>query len=176
MIRFSCPGCQTVMNAPDSRGGTNGKCPKCNQAFVIPRAEPPTAAITAVAPMPELPPPREEKPRQSTILFHLILWIAVILITVFVAISSGKPGESLGVFFWSLLIVMLPAIFGDLFGSRRAIGKQTGFLFGTLLSWLGVIVVLCYPDQGQTRKCPYCAERVKSAAIVCRHCGHSITR
>lgn len=32
------------------------------------------------------------------------------------------------------------------------------------------------PDEGPTRTCPFCAETVKAAAVVCRFCGRDLPR
>lgn len=35
-IRYTCPGCQSVLKIRDEKAGTDAKCPKCKQAFVVP--------------------------------------------------------------------------------------------------------------------------------------------
>ncbi len=40
MIRFACPACQAPFSVADEKAGKQGKCPKCQSAFLIPGAEP----------------------------------------------------------------------------------------------------------------------------------------
>lgn len=62
MIRFACPGCQATYTVGDEKAGKNGKCPKCQSAFVIPGPEgsdapPPPPSFPAPPPMYAPPPP-----------------------------------------------------------------------------------------------------------------------
>jgi hypothetical protein len=64
-----------------------------------------------------------------------------------------------------------------------------GFLLGFLLGPIGVIVCVCIPSNkraleenalrkaakdGEVKKCPFCAEYVKSEAQICRYCNRSL--
>lgn len=71
---------------------------------------------------------------------------------------------------WELVVIawVLPTGIAYTIGRSRDRGGL-GLLLGLLLSWLGVVVSLFLPSGGL--KCPACAERVKSEARVCRHCG-----
>src|SRR5262249_14268772 len=42
MIRFSCPGCQNVLKAPDDAAGRRVACPRCGSPLSIPSGQAPT--------------------------------------------------------------------------------------------------------------------------------------
>lgn len=59
-IRYTCPGCESVLKIKDEKAGTDAKCPKCKRAFVVPQPEEddgieiesaPSGKITAAAPV-----------------------------------------------------------------------------------------------------------------------------
>ena len=39
-IRYTCPGCGSLLKIKDELAGTDGKCPKCKSEFVVPDPEP----------------------------------------------------------------------------------------------------------------------------------------
>ena len=59
MIRFSCPRCNSVLQAPDHRAGSKTACPKCQQRLQIPVPPPnkpvPPPNKTVLAPLVEYP-------------------------------------------------------------------------------------------------------------------------
>jgi len=84
------------------------------------------------------------------------------------------------------LFWVLPAVCANSIGLKK--GKQNSWLWGLILGWLGVIVVVSSPTRQPlilpprtpslpepTKSCPVCAESVKPAATVCRWCGHQFT-
>ena len=38
-IRYTCPGCQSLLKIRDEKAGTDAKCPKCKRAFVVPEPD-----------------------------------------------------------------------------------------------------------------------------------------
>ena len=61
MIRFQCPGCQATYTVGDEKAGKQGKCPKCQSAFIIPGAEASAPPPPAPPALPPPPPPVEEE-------------------------------------------------------------------------------------------------------------------
>jgi hypothetical protein len=71
-------------------------------------------------------------------------------------------------------------------GASIAKGKGNtgcgGFLLGGFLGPIGLLLTFFASDDeaemrrrtGDTKICPYCAEYVKEAAIVCKHCGRTL--
>ena len=72
-------------------------------------------------------------------------------------------------------VILVPAYLGSHLGKNRAVGSPAGFLLGLFFSLLGVVIVMCFPEQGSTRTCPYCAEKVKLEARICKHCRRDIS-
>jgi hypothetical protein len=83
-----------------------------------------------------------------------------------------------------IVIWIVSSILGVMIGSSKGRGGA-GFALGFLLGPLGVIIVLFLkPDtakveteavvSGGMRKCPYCAELVKTEALVCKHCQRDL--
>jgi len=49
-IRFNCPGCEQVLEAPPEMAGDAVECPSCGQTMTVPSPEPAPAAPAAAAP------------------------------------------------------------------------------------------------------------------------------
>ncbi|WP_342163078.1 superinfection immunity protein [Methylobacterium sp. SD21] len=87
-----------------------------------------------------------------------------------------QVGAGLTIIAVSIAIYFLPA----LLASQRKHPHFAGILaLNLLLGWtfvgwaVALVWVYVKPSTGRgTKPCPRCAERVKDAALVCRHCGY----
>lgn len=70
-------------------------------------------------------------------------------------------------------------VVGAMISDRKGNSGCAGFALGVLLGPIGLLISFFSADnapererrQGNTRKCPHCAEYVKPDARFCKHCG-----
>jgi hypothetical protein len=71
----------------------------------------------------------------------------------------------------------LGGLVGYLIGKWKGRGTA-GLWLGLLLGVIGWVIVAVLPDServtGPARRCPFCAEVVLPAAVVCKHCHRDI--
>ena len=78
-----------------------------------------------------------------------------------------------------VIIWLLFAVFSALLASGKNRSGVGWFFVGLLFGPFGLLVVF-FPKiepqaaKADTRRCPFCAEVVMRAAIVCKHCGRDI--
>jgi hypothetical protein len=69
-----------------------------------------------------------------------------------------------------LVWVIAPAVVGFRMGERKNL--PIGLALGVLLGWIGILILALLPYRG--RRCSACAEPVRDAATICRHCGQRL--
>ena len=71
--------------------------------------------------------------------------------------------------FW----VGIPAYVANGIGVRK---HRTGWPYGLLLGWIGVLVIALIPALADPtlRECPHCKEPMRPDASVCPHCQRDV--
>jgi hypothetical protein len=86
----------------------------------------------------------------------IIIWLGLSVIAGIVAANKGRSG--FGFFLLSVLLSPLIGIIAALVAKRNQSAVEEDLL-----------------SRGQMKKCPYCAELVRTEASVCRYCGKELT-
>ncbi|HPN69483.1 MAG TPA: zinc ribbon domain-containing protein [Saprospiraceae bacterium] len=81
------------------------------------------------------------------------------------------------IFIWICL-----GVIGAMISGQKGNNGCGGFALGILLGPIGLLMAFFSSDneeakmakKGYTRKCPHCAEFVKSDANICKHCGSTL--
>jgi hypothetical protein len=76
-----------------------------------------------------------------------------------------------------VILWILCAIFSAVMASSKNRSPEGWFLIGLFFGPFGLLVALMpkvEPPVVSTRSCPFCAEQIQLAAIVCKHCGRDL--
>lgn len=76
------------------------------------------------------------------------------------------------ILFWGVIGALVGLFIGDAKG-RTGAGVVLGFLLGPI-GWLIIGIGPNYKEAADTKKCPFCAERVKREGKVCKHCRRDL--
>jgi hypothetical protein len=78
--------------------------------------------------------------------------------------------------FWFLFWALVGALIGVSAAQRRGFNTVAGAVGGLLLGPFAFVLYfvsgVLRPNEG--RKCPFCAEWIKSEATVCKHCHREV--
>ncbi|PYV75384.1 MAG: hypothetical protein DMG96_17355 [Acidobacteria bacterium] len=74
---------------------------------------------------------------------------------------------------WILIWLGLSLVVGE-FAHRKGKSAAVWMVVSVLISPLIAFVILSVSESSDYRTCPFCAEKIKAAAKVCRYCRHSL--
>lgn len=114
-------------------------------------------------------------------------WIGIAVVVVLIALIALGGGDSIaGIVYLAggAALYFLPSIIARKKPNNGSVLVVNLFLGWTLIGWVVALAMAANnparietrsaPATEPTRTCPYCAEDIKAAAVVCRHCGRDL--
>lgn len=111
-------------------------------------------------------------------IFGFLLYAVLVIVVVVVAYKRGQAGWVYGL----ACLVLAPILVRLIAGAG---GGGVGAAFGAFLIPVAALVVslsrgtseqraVATGEDGDFRKCPFCAESVRREAVKCKHCGSEL--
>lgn len=101
------------------------------------------------------------------------LFAAWVALTVWGLRTVTEPWKRFA-FWWALVVMAMVVLFVLQFAHGSSVGADEWIRNTGLVMLMGGAVMLVLRSRRARPVCPFCAESVKPAAIVCRHCGRDL--
>ena len=76
---------------------------------------------------------------------------------------------------WLLIWLALSIAIGTV-AEKKGKSAATWMVIAVLISPLIAYVILAVSESDDVRTCPFCAEKIKAQAKICRYCHHDLPR
>jgi len=105
--------------------------------------------------------------------FFLVL--ILLLVSVNLLGSSETEARDALIQYVAIIILFIPAILASGRKNGKTVLLWTVFLWWTIIIPIVQLVRVIIDITNETVKCPYCKEKIKKDAVVCKHCQKNLT-